>query len=171
MKNIVLIGLMGSGKTTVGALLSERTGRELIDMDAYLEERFHMSIPAMFDVSEGYFRDHESMVCEEISQRENIIIATGGGVILRPENTAFLKRHGIIFYIDRPVPDIIADVTIAQRPLLKEEGAMKLYQLNDERHQSYLEACDHHIINDGTLDDLVNEILIRYDHDVKETSS
>lgn len=158
MKNIVLIGIMGSGKTTFGHLLSQKTGHQMIDLDDYLVERFHMSIPDMFAISEDYFRDKETQCCQEVSQLEGKIISTGGGVIKRPENIQYLKEKGIVFYIDRPIEDIVKDVDPSGRPLLK-DGPEKLYALDHERRQHYLESCDYHIINDGSLDQVVNHIL------------
>ena len=118
MKNIVLIGIMGSGKTTFGKILSQKTGHEMIDLDDYLVNRFNMSIPDMFQISEDYFRNNETICCKEVSELEGKIISTGGGVIKRPENIAYLKKNGVVFYIDRPIEDIVKDVDPSGRPLL-----------------------------------------------------
>lgn len=158
MKNIVLIGIMGSGKTTFGHMLSQKTGHEMIDLDDYLVNRFNMSIPDMFAISEDYFRNNETTCCKEVSELEGKIISTGGGVIKRPENIAYLKKNGVVFYIDRPIEDIVKDVDPSGRPLLK-DGPDKLYALDKERRAKYMSSCDYHIINDGSLEKVINSIL------------
>lgn len=157
-KNIILVGIMGSGKTTVSKLIAEKLNRPLIDMDDYIVEKFQMTIDEMFDVSEDYFRDRESECCEDMSQLSGHVISTGGGVIKRKQNVELLKQNGIIFYLDRPISLIVEDVETSTRPLLK-EGADKLYRLDEERRQLYIDACDYHIINDSSLEDVTNTII------------
>lgn len=165
MKNIVLIGIMGCGKTTISKLLSEKLNMPVIDMDEYLMDKYQCSINDMFVVSEDYFRDLESQACIDLAKLDGYIISTGGGVVKRKQNCQILRQTGEVFYLDRPVDNIITDVTTADRPLLK-DGPQKLYQLFDERHQLYLDACDHHVLNDGTLDDIVEHIInIIEDHE------
>ena len=157
MKNIVLIGIMGCGKTTVSKLLSKELSMPVIDMDEYLEDKHQCTINDMFAISEDYFRDLESQACVDLSKLDGYIISTGGGVVKRKHNSDVLRQTGTIIYLDRPVDHIITDVTTANRPLLK-DGPQKLYQLFDERHELYLDACDYHVYNDGTLDDVVKKI-------------
>lgn len=157
MKNIVLIGIMGCGKTTVSKLLSKELSMPVIDMDEYLEDKHQCTINDMFAISEDYFRDLESQACVDLSKLDGYIISTGGGVVKRKQNSDVLRQTGTIIYLDRPVDHIITDVTTANRPLLK-DGPQKLYQLFDERHELYLDACDYHVYNDGTLDDVVKKI-------------
>ena len=157
MKNIVLIGIMGCGKTTVSKLLSKELSMPVIDMDEYLEDKHQCTINDMFAISEDYFRDLESQACVDLSKLDGYIISTGGGVVKRKQNSDVLRQTGTIIYLDRPVDHIITDVTTANRPLLK-DGPQKLYQLFDERHELYLDACDYHVYNDGNLDDVVKKI-------------
>lgn len=157
MKNIVLIGMMGCGKTTISQLLSKELSRPCIDIDEYIEEKNHMSIPEMFAISEDYFRDKETICCQEVGQWDGYIISTGGGVIKRHENIEALKQNGCIVYLDRPVENICQDVDMSSRPLLK-DGMEALYQIHHERHQIYLDACDIHIMNDSTIDDVIQRI-------------
>ncbi|MBO6046895.1 MAG: chorismate mutase [Erysipelotrichaceae bacterium] len=161
--NIVLIGIMGCGKTTIGQLLAEKTGMDFVDLDDYLEHRFAMSIPDMFAISETYFRDHETLCVKEVSQKKGVVISTGGGVIKRWENIEALKENGVIFYLDRPIANIVEDVDTSGRPLLK-EGAQQLYKLYGERHPLYTSACDIHIHNDRTLNDCTNAVIETYTH-------
>lgn len=158
MKNIVLIGMMGCGKTTISQLLSKKLQRPCVDIDEYLVLKYQMTIPQMFDISEDYFRDHETECCYDVGCYDGYIISTGGGVIKRKENIEALHRNGIIIYLDRPVENIYQDVDISSRPLLK-DGPQKLYDLFEERHQSYLDACDYHIMNDSSLDDVIHKII------------
>ena len=158
MKNIVLIGIMGAGKTTIGKKLSADLNRPFIDMDDYLEKKYNMSIADMFKISEDYFRNHESACCKDMSMQKNTVISTGGGVIKRAENIAYLKKNGIIFYIDRPLELIVDDVDTSSRPLLK-DGAQKLYDLDHERRALYMQSCDYHLINDGGLEEICQKII------------
>lgn len=158
MKNIVLIGIMGCGKTTISKLLSEKLNKPVIDLDEYLVEKYDQTIPEMFDISEDYFRDRESECCKDISLLDGYIVSTGGGVIKREKNMEYLKKNGFVIYLDRPIANILEDVETASRPLLK-DGPDKLYELYDQRHQLYLKYCDYHLMNDSTLDKVVEEIV------------
>lgn len=161
MKNIILIGMMGCGKTTVSKLLSEKMNQPLVDIDEYLVDKYQMTIPEMFDISESYFRERETVCCQEIGLLDGYIISTGGGVIKNKCNIDALHQNGIIFYLDRPVDNIYQDVDISSRPLLK-DGPQKLYELYDERHQLYIDSCDYHVHNDSSLDEVVNQIIKLY---------
>lgn len=158
MKNIILIGLMGSGKTTVATALAKELQRPNVDLDLLLEAREKRSINQIFaQEGEKYFRDLETNLCQEVSMLDGHIISCGGGVILRQENMAYLQNNGLIFYIDRSVDDILQDVDSEVRPLIK-DNPEKLYELHDCRHLAYLSACDYHIINDGSIADVVLKI-------------
>ena len=100
-----------------------------LDIDEYIVEKYHQTIPEMFEVSETYFRNNETAGCKDVSDLNGHIISTGGGVVLRPENIKYLKQNGIIIYIDRPIDNILTDVQVTSRPLLK-EGPQKLYELD-----------------------------------------
>ena len=102
----------------------------LVNMNAsveYIEKKYQCTIPDMFAISEEYFRDRESEACLDMAKLDGYIISTGGGVIKRKENRDVLKQAGTVFYIDRPVDNIVTDVEKAHRPLLK-DGPEKLYQ-------------------------------------------
>lgn len=158
MKNIVLIGIMGCGKTTIAKLLSDTLNMPVIDIDEYLVNKYHQSINEMFLISEEYFRTRETICCKEVAKLNNYIISTGGGIVKNPSNIMTLKENGIIVYIDRPIDNIITDVEIQERPLLK-EGPQKLYDLFKQRDKAYKEAADVHIINDDTLEVVVDRII------------
>lgn len=158
MKNIILIGMMGCGKTTLSKELAKELNRPVVDIDEYLEEKYQMTIPEMFAVSEDYFREREHICCQDIAELDGYIVSTGGGVIKNPSNIDVLKNNGIVFYLDRPVENILQDIDISSRPLLK-DGPEKLYHLYQERHHLYLQACDYHIHNDSSLDIVIKQIM------------
>ena len=99
MENIILVGIMGCGKTTISKLLSEKLKMPVIDMDEYIEKKYQCTIPEMFNISEEYFRDRESEACLDMAKLDGYIISTGGGVIKRKKNREILKQAGKVFYI------------------------------------------------------------------------
>ena len=156
--NIVLIGMPGCGKTTVGKVLAKRLGYKFCDMDSYIQEISKKTIKELFEPGEENFRDWETKACEELSKCRNTIIASGGGVVKREKNIEILKKNCTILFIDRPVERIINDVDINSRPLLK-DGKEKLYNLYDERYELYKKAADIQILNKGYLRDTIDIII------------
>ncbi len=117
-KNIVLIGMMGCGKTTVGRLLSRRLGLELADTDALIEQREGCSIPDIFArEGEAYFRALELALCRELAGREGLVIACGGGLPLQDEAIAALKQNGLVFWLDRDPGESYYGLDVSGRPL------------------------------------------------------
>ena len=158
MKNIVLIGMPGSGKTTFGRALSGQLNRPFVDADDYLEEREGRTIASFFAESEKAFRDAEERTIRELAGRDGIVISTGGGVVKRPENIENLRRSGLILLIDRPVEDIVSDVEVETRPLLK-DGPQKVFDLYRERRKAYRDAADIIIDNRGTPEEVLGQML------------
>jgi shikimate kinase len=160
MKNIVLIGMMGSGKTTLGELLAKSLDWPFLDIDAYIEVHYG-TIPSLFEKGQDYFRDIEEKAVEYAASQHAHVISTGGGVVLRQRNVDRLKSGGTLFYLDRPVAEILETINADNRPLLK-EGTDVLYRLYQERHPKYLSACDYRIDASGDLHTVllrVTEIL------------
>lgn len=121
MKNIVLIGMMGCGKSTIGKLLAERLGRELVDTDALIEAREGRSIPDIFaQEGEGYFRDQELGVSEELARRRDLIIACGGGLPLKPDCIGSLKYSGTVVWLRRDPAQAYDAMDISGRPLAQQ---------------------------------------------------
>ncbi len=158
MKNIVIIGMPGSGKTTVGLLLSKKLNMNFVDMDEYIKSAEGKSIIEMFEISEEYFRNAESKCAKILGDKSSLIIAAGGGIVKRKENIDYLKQNSLIVFLNRPPEKIIEDIDISTRPLLK-EGKDKVYTLYKERLHLYKKYCTIEVLNDKTLHDAVNEIL------------
>ena len=118
MKNLVLIGMMGCGKSTVGALLAHQLGRELADTDQLIEIREGCTIPELFAArGEEYFREREREVAWELAGREDLVIACGGGLPLREDCIAPLKESGQVIFLYRDPGEIYDTVSMAGRPL------------------------------------------------------
>ena len=137
-ENLVLIGMPGSGKSSVGAILTETTGKPLADTDRLIVEKAGKPIPDIFrEDGEPAFRDLESEVIRELSLQGGQIISTGGGAVLRPENVTMLRQNGRLFWLDRD-PDSL--VPTDDRPLADTVAKMKtLYQ---EREPIYRASAD-----------------------------
>lgn len=122
IENIVLIGMPGCGKSTLGKLLAEHTGKTFVDMDTVIEEKAGMSIPEIFEkYGETHFRNIETAVAAELGKENRQVIATGGGVILRPENMKALCQNGRIIFIRRPLENLAMN----GRPLSKDLNTLK----------------------------------------------
>ena len=137
-ENIVLIGMPSSGKTTVGAILADSLCREVIDLDDEIEKRIGCTIEEFFKShTEKEFRDVETEITKEISKKNGVIIATGGGCILRKENVDALKSNGRLYFLDR---DLESLTPTDSRPLAtKKEAIKKLY---NERYHIYINVSD-----------------------------
>lgn len=154
---ILLIGMPGCGKSTIGKELSKKINYDFYDMDEYIEKISNKTIKELFEINEDYFRDYETKACKELSNKKKVVISSGGGVIKREENINFFKEKAIIIFIDRSVENIASDLDIYSRPLLK-EGVKKLYNLYTERYNLYNKYCDIKLVNDKTIEKIINEI-------------
>jgi shikimate kinase len=164
--NIVLIGYRGTGKTTVGKLLAERLGRQLVSTDAEVIRRATLSIPEIVkQFGWDRFRDLESDVCLELSGKDRLIIDTGGGVILRQRNVDALKAKGTLFWLTAAVRTITERIGgDTQRPSLTGAKSFtdEVEEVLREREPHYNAAADHVIQTDGlSLAQVVDAILAR----------
>lgn len=137
--NIILVGMMGTGKSTVGALLAAETGYELVDMDLAIERKAGSSIPEIFATyGEGYFRELESEVLREILQGEHLILATGGGCVLQPDNCREMLNKGWVVSLKADAESIISRVgEDPNRPLLAGGARERIIKLLEERRHAY----------------------------------
>lgn len=154
-ENIVLTGMPGSGKSTIGALLSKELLRPFVDTDELIEEKAGRTIPDIFSkFGEEYFRKLESEVIAETSKKTGLVVATGGGAVLKKENVKNLSQNGKIFFLDRPLEQI---VPTADRPLSNSELSLK--KRFAERYEIYQDTCDKRIPVDGVPQHAVKLIL------------
>lgn len=164
MKNIVLIGMMGAGKTTCGRLLAQRLGRPFVDCDEVIEGFAGCSIPEIFRRDgEEAFRDLESMVIRELSGQNGLVIATGGGAVLRQTNVAALRDNGILVFLNRPAGEIFDSVAMDGRPLA--QGDREAFEASFRlRLPAYRTAADAMIFDFSSPEATVNEIQEKLRH-------
>ena len=152
MENIVLIGMPGSGKSTIAALLAERLHRPVLDSDAQIVETAGVSIPDIFArYGEARFRELETEVLADCGKRSGIILSTGGGCVTRPENYPLLHQNGTIFCLTRPISLLPTE----GRPISQSTDLARLYE---QRKPLYEQFADVIISNDGPLADTLNTI-------------
>lgn len=143
--NVFLIGMMGAGKTTVGKLLAQQTGKTFVDSDDEIQQRTGVTIPHIFDVEgEAGFRQREAGVIQDLVKRDNIILATGGGVVLSAQNREVLHGNGIVVYLKSTVHDLWQRTRHDRnRPLLQTaDPRAKLKELYELRDPLYTEMAD-----------------------------
>lgn len=144
-RNIILIGPMGSGKSTIGNIIAKRLNREFQDSDHHIESRTGVDIARIFDIEgEEGFRDRETHALEELLSENNRVIATGGGSVLRDENQKMLKQQGYIIFLDTSLNQQMQRLRRdKKRPLLQTDNPRKrLESLSSERRPIYLDLAD-----------------------------
>ena len=164
--NIVLIGYRGTGKSTVGKILATRLGRELVSTDAEVVKRAELAIPEIVQrFGWEHFRDLESEVCRDLGGRDNLIIDTGGGAVLRQRNVEVLKKNGTLFWLTAEVPTIARRIGgDTQRPSLTGTKSFteEIQEVLEQRLPKYQAAADHVIATEGrTVEEVVACILAR----------
>jgi len=164
MKNIVLIGFMGTGKTTIGRLLASRLGRPFVDCDKKVEYENGMTIREIFEhYGEEYFRQKENEVIAKLARYNNAVIATGGGVMLSNENMRRLKRNGVLIALTASVETILERTGRRNtRPLLLDIFPREqiVNNLLSERRELYLKADFSIDTNSNSPQHVINEIMI-----------
>ncbi len=150
MSCLILIGMMGAGKTTIGRELARRRGTRFVDCDHEIVARTGVNVPTIFDIEgEAGFRRRESQVIDELTREADIVIATGGGAVLDPDNRALLVQRGIVIYLNVP-PQILWERTRhdRNRPLLRVDNPRaRIEELHAARDPLYREVAD--IVVDG----------------------
>ena len=144
-KSIVLIGMMGAGKSSVGACLCRRTGLSLLDTDEIVASKFGMSIPEVFaNYGENKFREAETEALLRMRSQEQTIVVTGGGIVLRKKNVEILKRQGVIVWLDGNEETLFARASGKRdRPLLETKKPRKAFsRMVGARRPLYANAAD-----------------------------
>ncbi len=146
MRNIVLVGFMGTGKTTVGKLLAEQTGMPLVDMDTQIEERAGKTINEIFaQDGEPHFRALEREIAQELASKDSQIISTGGGIVLNPDNIADFEKTGLVVCLLADADTVLDRVRHdSSRPLLADDKESKIVELLQSRKHLY-ESIPHKI--------------------------
>ncbi len=153
MPRIFLIGPMGSGKTTVGRFLADRLGLEFLDLDQEVERRCGVEVRTIFDIEgEDGFRAREHCMLDELSQRDGLLLATGGGSVLRAENREILKTRGLVVWLKTRVDQQIRRLEKDQRrPLLQApDREQRLQGLAEQRDPLYAE-CAHLVVRSDNV--------------------
>jgi len=153
MENIILIGMPGCGKSTVGKLIAKKLGMEFKDADKYTEEIAKMPIPEIFaNFGEDAFRGHETNTLYSLGMQSGLVIATGGGCVTKPRNYPLLHQNGTIFWLKR-------DTTLLPtegRPLSQQHSLEDMYQTRKPLYESF---ADHIIDNNGDMNDTLHQII------------
>lgn len=160
-RNLFLVGLRGSGKTSLGRLLAETLGMTFVDTDEVIQARAGKSVRELVEAG-GWqaFRDLESQVLAEVCAGEGQVVATGGGVVERPENRKLLADSGLVFYLMTSIPTLVARLTAVpgaeQRPPLSGLPlGDELRQTFNRREPLYMEIAAYYLQADRSLDELV----------------
>lgn len=153
MQNIVLVGMPGCGKTTVGKALAEQLNRPFFDADEEILKRTGKSAEAWIEAcEEAVFRQKETEVLESLCKQSGTVIATGGGAVTVPENADILRQNSIVFFINRDV----SALPVEGRPLSKATALSEMYEV---RLPMYRSVCDYEIAADGSVEAVVRRIL------------
>ena len=151
--NIIIVGMPGSGKTTVGSMVARALGREFYDVDEYYKKKFGVSAAEhITENGEDFFRDRESDVIKELCGMSGVVISAGGGSVIRDENRKNMRENGFVVWIKRDL-DKLPD---GGRPMSLKKGVETLYK---EREKFYKDASDIEIDNNGDVDKTVDMIL------------
>lgn len=138
--NVFLIGITGVGKSVIGKKLARLLHTNFVDLDAYIQIREKKTIPELFYVSEANFRRAEREALLALEKIDNHVIATGGGIVLNPDNIDFMKKNGFIIHLYRNIDHIAKHINIQKRPLLKDRNA--IYRLYEQRKAIYKSCAD-----------------------------
>jgi len=165
--NLVLIGYRGTGKSTIGKILAARLGRLIVSTDREVVRRAGSSIPDIV-AAHGWehFRDLETAVCEDLAGRDNLVIDTGGGAVLRDQNVNVFKRNGRLFWLTASVETIAARIgSDSQRPSLTgtKSHVDEIQDVLAQRTPKYLAAADVIVATDArSIDEVAATILQQF---------
>ena len=153
MQNVVLIGMPGCGKSTVGKAMAESLGKTFVDADEEIVRLAGKPIPAIFaDDGEDVFRDWETMALAELGKKSGLVIATGGGCVTKARNFPLLHQNGTIFWLKRDLEKLPTD----GRPLSQANKLSNMYEIRRPLYEGF---SDHEIDNDGPLEETIAQIM------------
>ena len=164
--NIVLIGYRGTGKSTVAAILGQRLGRYVISTDEEIVKEAKQTIPQLIEqFGWDHFRTLETEVCQKLNGQENLVIDTGGGLILKEENVNILKANGKLFWLTAEVPTIASRISgDTQRPSLSGTKSFveEIEEILEIRKSHYQAAADHVIPTDQISPDQIADAILSH---------
>lgn len=147
-RHIFIIGMPGSGKSSLGKRVAGQLHVPYVDTDARISEGTGCTIQQIFDrYGEQAFRNAETNVLIQLSRETPSLISTGGGMVMREDNRAIMRNHGLIVLIDRPLEDILSDIKLDRRPMLAQKGMGEVERLYYERIETYRRAADYVLDN------------------------
>ena len=159
--NIVLIGMPSCGKTTIGRLVAEKTGKAFVDLDEEIEKREGRTVPEIFGESgEAYFREVESAVAREVLSRGGQVVATGGGTPIAEKNRYEIRKNGFVVYLTRPLDRLETD----GRPVSESEGVERIFS---ERDGIYKSVADAVVKNETSAEKAAEEIVKSYEKNTR----
>ena len=154
VRNLLLIGMPGCGKSTVGKALAERLGRPLSDLDSLIEEKAGKPIPEIFrEAGENSFRALEHEILQQESKKSGIVISCGGGIVTRPENIPLLHENSLVVYLRRP----LGELSTEGRPLSRSRDVESLYRERKDLYEENADLC----VDNTTVEEAVSEIIRR----------
>jgi shikimate kinase len=163
MKSIFLIGMMGAGKTTVGRRLAAQLGLKFVDADHVLVERCGVSIPVIFEhEGEAGFRKRETSIIDELSQCSDIVLSTGGGVVVAEQNRRCLAERGTVIYLRATMPELwLRTKRDKRRPMLQSANPRRRMEELFAARREFYELTAHHTIDTGRfpVDSVVASIV------------
>lgn len=166
MKNIVLIGIMGCGKSTIGKIIAKRLNRRFVDLDREIENDSKMKISDIFATyGEEYFRNLEEKCALKFSKCDDLVISTGGGIVTKEKAISYLKENGVVFFVRRDLNKILK-INLKNRPLLKNNPGA-IFKIMRERKDLYKKYSDFSVHNTKTPKITAEKIIKKYKECVK----
>ena len=163
--NLILCGMMGAGKTTVGIKIAEKLGRRWYDTDEVITQQYGKISDIFEEKGEEYFRGLETQTVKLLSAKTDLVISVGGGLVLRAENVELLKQNGKIFFLRAKKQTLLARLQgDKERPLLQGEESLedKIDRLLSTREAIYAKAADYIVdVDEKSPDKIADEILVR----------
>lgn len=142
-RHVFLIGMPGSGKSSLGRRVANNLGLPYTDTDSRITQAVGCSVTDIFErYGQDAFRHAETNILIQLTREPPALVSTGGGMILREENRRIMRNHGLIVLIDRPLEDILSDIKLDRRPLLAQKGLGEVERLYHERIDIYRAAAD-----------------------------